>query len=111
MAASGAIPAALMARVPVLVDPKELQAYAYLEPPAYLLRFQDEDEFQALTRLQEAGKMERLTSRDKATAWEAFETRMYRKNSEVLSHALGITPRPKVNPTLRESVTLASAGE
>ncbi|KAK9895945.1 hypothetical protein P389DRAFT_196059 [Cystobasidium minutum MCA 4210] len=86
--ASGSIPAALMARVPVLVDDVELSAYSYLEPPAYVLRKKGEDEIHAIARLRAERAHHNFTVLDETAAWEKYEKKLYERNRQFLQKAL-----------------------
>lgn len=79
-----------MARVPVLVDKEELDAYSYLRAPAYILRDEGEDEIAAITRIRQDRQKEPAGRINDSAAWKKYEDQLYKNNSIVLAQALGI---------------------
>lgn len=83
-AASSAIPAAMMARTPVLVTNLEREAYAYLEEPAFILREEGEDEMEAVARIRKGGAAISGTEHQ----WAEYERRLLRRNEDALRRIL-----------------------
>lgn len=89
--ASGSIAAAVMARVPVLLDEEELEAYSYLKPPAYILRAEGENEIRALARVRKSRSSQPSEEPDNTQAWEAYEKELYEQNRQVLMRVLNLS--------------------
>lgn len=79
-----------MARVPVLVDAVELQAYSYLQKPAYILRRNHENEIAAIDRLRKESRKSKLDLYA-AEDWKAYEETLYRANFEALERVLRLS--------------------
>lgn len=79
-----------MARVPVVVDEEELEAYSYLRPPAYILRAEGEDEIQAIARIRQSHRIGSSNHTSEASVWQKYEEQLYNNNSIVLAQALEI---------------------
>lgn len=75
-----------MARVPVLVSRKELSAYSYLEPPAFVMRHDGEDEAAAIARL----RLFRTTIGGSDTEWDLYEQLLLAKNERTLRQMLSL---------------------
>lgn len=84
-----------MARVPVLVDADQLNAYSYLEHPAYILQQEGENEIQAIARLRKTPSGT-IAQANATAAWEHYEQKLYERNRQAMLGALG---RPAVNVT------------
>lgn len=80
-----------MARVPVLVDQRELEAYSYLKPPAYILRNPNEDEVAAIERVRQDLVVDPASMETDSLAWQIYEDQLYDSNRKVLAQVLGIS--------------------
>lgn len=88
--ASGCVAAAVMARVPILVDADELAAYSYLEYPAYILRQEGDDEIQSIAKLRDNRINSSTDLLNITAAWEVYEQKLYKQNHHALQRALQI---------------------
>lgn len=84
--ASSSIPAAIMARVPVLVSQRELRAYSYLRHPAYVLREHVESEVHAIARLRLQGTLVGGSQQE----WEIYEEALLQQNRRAIVRLLDV---------------------
>lgn len=80
------MPAAIMARVPVLASLTELAAYTYLQGPAVVLRAEDETPIVAIQRL----RQEKVNVHSSGATWDAYQASLYKHNRRVLASALSL---------------------